>query len=71
MSSKELEGYAQTGALPDWFKDTAGATEEDNEQRLLVDILAPLPGIRFEERLTTITTRSGRPTCSAARCQSR
>ena len=27
MSTQELEAYAQTGALPDWFKATVGAAE--------------------------------------------
>jgi hypothetical protein len=38
MSTQELEAYAQTGALPDWFKGTVGATEEEINRRLLVDI---------------------------------
>lgn len=37
MSTAELESYAQTGALPDWFKATAGATVGDSQQRLIVD----------------------------------
>jgi len=27
MSTEELEGYAQTGTLPEWFKATVGTTE--------------------------------------------
>lgn len=38
MSTQELEAYAQTGALPEWFKGTVGATEEDRRQGLAVDI---------------------------------
>jgi hypothetical protein len=30
MSTEELESYAQTGALPGWFKATVGATEGDS-----------------------------------------
>jgi hypothetical protein len=30
MSTPELESYAQTGALPDWFKATVGATAADS-----------------------------------------
>lgn len=29
MSTQELEAYAQSGALPGWFKGTVGATEND------------------------------------------
>lgn len=38
MSTQELEAYAQTGALPEWFRGTVGATGEDSHQRLNVDI---------------------------------
>jgi hypothetical protein len=38
MSTQELEAYAQTGALPGWFKATVGATESDNREGLIVDI---------------------------------
>lgn len=38
MSTQELEAYAQTGALPGWFKGTVGATAEDSQKRLLLDI---------------------------------
>jgi hypothetical protein len=38
MSTQELEAYAQTGALPGWFKATVGATAEDSPMRLIVDI---------------------------------
>ncbi|MGB0065597.1 MAG: hypothetical protein WBP85_14235 [Terracidiphilus sp.] len=38
MSLLELEAYAQTGALPDWFKATVGATENDSRKRLIVDL---------------------------------
>ena len=27
MSTQELEAYAQTGALPEWFKATVGTAE--------------------------------------------
>jgi hypothetical protein len=37
MSTQELEAYAQTGALPGWFKGTVGATEGDSQERLTVD----------------------------------
>jgi hypothetical protein len=32
MSTQELESYAQTGALPGWFKATVGATEGDSPE---------------------------------------
>lgn len=38
MSAPELEAYAQTGALPGWFRATVGATEDDSQERLTVDI---------------------------------
>jgi len=38
MSNQELEAYAQTGTLPEWFKTTVGATEDESHQRLVVDI---------------------------------
>lgn len=41
MSNQELENYAQTGALPEWFKDTVGATNGDSKQRLICDLQAP------------------------------
>lgn len=38
MSTQELEAYAQTGALPGWFRATLGATVEDGHTRLTVDV---------------------------------
>jgi hypothetical protein len=38
MSTQELEAYAQTGALPVWFRATAGATDGDSHPRLTVDV---------------------------------
>ncbi len=38
MSTPELESYAQTGALPGWFRATVGATERDSQRRLIVDV---------------------------------
>jgi hypothetical protein len=38
MSTQELEAYAQSGTLPEWFKGTVGATEGDSRERLIVDI---------------------------------
>ena len=38
MSTQELETYAQTGALPGWFRPTVGATEGDSHKRLTVDV---------------------------------
>jgi hypothetical protein len=32
MSTQELEAYAQTGALPVWFRATVGATAGDSEE---------------------------------------
>lgn len=32
MSTQELEAYAQTGALPGWFKATVVATEDDSQK---------------------------------------
>src|SRR5271155_968455 len=32
MSTQELEAYAQTGALPGWFRATVGATAEDSQE---------------------------------------
>jgi hypothetical protein len=32
MSTQELEAYAQTGALPDWFRATVGATTGDSQE---------------------------------------
>jgi hypothetical protein len=37
MSTQELEAYAQTGTLPNWFKGTVGATEGDSHGKLIVD----------------------------------
>jgi hypothetical protein len=39
MSTQELEAYAQTGALPEWFKTRLDTTESDRQERLIVDIL--------------------------------
>jgi hypothetical protein len=38
MSTQELEAYAQTGALPSWFRGVAGTTEEDGQRRLVADL---------------------------------
>jgi hypothetical protein len=38
MSKTELESYAQTGVLPEWFKATVGATAVDSQESLIVDI---------------------------------
>jgi hypothetical protein len=38
MSTPELESYAQTGALPGWFRATVGATKGDSQRRLIVDV---------------------------------
>ena len=32
MSNQELEAYAQTGALPGWFRATVGATGKDSPE---------------------------------------
>jgi hypothetical protein len=32
MSTQELEAYAQTGALPGWFRATVGATAADSRE---------------------------------------
>lgn len=32
MSTQELEDYAQTGALPEWFRATTGATTGDSQE---------------------------------------
>jgi hypothetical protein len=32
MSTQELEAYAQTGALPAWFRATVGATPADSQE---------------------------------------
>ncbi len=32
MSTQELEAYAPTGTLPDWFRTTVGATARDSEE---------------------------------------
>jgi hypothetical protein len=38
MSTQELEAYAQTGALPNWFRATVGATAGDSQKRVIVDL---------------------------------
>jgi hypothetical protein len=38
MSTQELEDYAQTGALPSWFKGAVGAANSDCQKRLIVDV---------------------------------
>jgi hypothetical protein len=38
MSTQELEAYAQTGTLPEWFKARVDTTESDRQERLIVDI---------------------------------
>jgi hypothetical protein len=38
MSTPDLEAYAQTGALPGWFRATLGATEVDSHEGLITDI---------------------------------
>jgi hypothetical protein len=38
MSTEDLEAYAQTGALPGWFRATVGATDGDSHTRLTVDV---------------------------------
>ena len=38
MSAQEPEAYAQTGALPGWFRATVGATVGDSHSRLTVDV---------------------------------
>ena len=38
MSTQELEAYAQTGSLPEWFRSTVGALEETSHQRLIADL---------------------------------
>jgi hypothetical protein len=38
MSTQELEAYAQTGALPGWFRTTVGATDGSSHPRLTVDV---------------------------------
>jgi hypothetical protein len=38
MSTQELEAYAQTGALPNWFRATVGATDGDSQPKLTVDV---------------------------------
>lgn len=38
MPSEELESYAQTGVLPEWFKAATGATEGESQQRLILDL---------------------------------
>lgn len=39
MSTQELEAYAQTGDLPGWFKARVDTTDNDKQERLIVDIL--------------------------------
>jgi hypothetical protein len=34
MSTQELELYAQTGALPEWFRGIVGATDSDREESI-------------------------------------
>ena len=38
MTAPELEAYAQTGALPGWFRATVGATGGDSHTGLIVDV---------------------------------
>lgn len=38
MSAEELESYAQSGALPEWFRATVGATAVDSQKGLIVDV---------------------------------
>jgi hypothetical protein len=38
MCTQEQQAYARTGALPGWFKGTAGETGEDSRQRVIVEI---------------------------------
>jgi hypothetical protein len=38
MSTEELESYAQSGALPGWFRATVGATVGDSQKGLVVDV---------------------------------
>ena len=38
MSTEELEAYAQTGTLPEWFKVMVGATDSESRERLIIDI---------------------------------
>jgi hypothetical protein len=38
MSTQELEAYAQTGALPEWFTATVGETENVVPKRIVVDV---------------------------------
>ena len=32
MTAQELEGYAQDGSLPAWFRGTVGATASDSKE---------------------------------------
>jgi len=32
MNAEELEAYAQTGELPDWFKQNVGATASNSQE---------------------------------------
>lgn len=38
MTAQELEAYAQTGALPGWFRTTVGATGGDSHTGAIVDV---------------------------------
>ncbi len=38
MSAHELEEYAQTGALPEWFRGTLGTTDRSMRERLIGDL---------------------------------
>jgi len=38
MSTEELEAYAQSGTLPEWFRSTVGATAVDSPGRVIVDV---------------------------------
>jgi len=38
MSTEELEAYAQSGALPEWFEGTLGATAVASQKRLIFKI---------------------------------
>jgi len=34
MSAAELDIYATSGVLPDWFRDTLGATSDDSQETM-------------------------------------
>jgi hypothetical protein len=38
MTSQKLEEYAQTGETPDWFQNALGATADDGQPRIIVDL---------------------------------